>query len=76
MLRSWAPPSDREGGVTIDADEYVRRFMPPDDRRIMSEFAAKAARAATEVGYTAQFEHRIRRADGSIGVVQVRAVAT
>ena len=62
----------REGGVTIDAEEYVRRFIPPEDHHILREVAA-AARSTTDPGYTAQFEHRIRRADGSIGVVQVRA---
>jgi PAS domain S-box-containing protein len=64
--------SEREGGVTINAEEYVRRFIPPEDHHIIREFAA-AARAASGSGYTAQFEHRVRRADGSIGVVQVRA---
>ena len=64
--------AEREGGVRIDANEYVRRFIPPEDHHILREFSA-AAGAATERGYTAQFEHRIRRADGSIGVVQVRA---
>jgi len=62
----------REGGATMNADDYVRRFIPREDHHIIRDFAA-AARAATEAGYTAQFEHRIRRADGSIGVVQVRA---
>jgi len=64
--------AEREGGVAIDADEYVRRFIPPEDHHIIREFAA-TARAATGTGYIAQFEHRIHRADGSIGVVQVRA---
>jgi signal transduction histidine kinase/PAS domain-containing protein len=64
--------ADREGGVTMNAEDYVRRFIPREDHHIIREFAA-AARAATESGYTAQFEHRIRRADESIGVVQVRA---
>jgi signal transduction histidine kinase/ActR/RegA family two-component response regulator/HAMP domain-containing protein len=64
--------AEREGGVTMNAEEYVRRFIPREDHHIIRDFAA-AARAATGLGYTAQFEHRIRRADGSIGVVQVRA---
>ena len=64
--------AEREGGVTMNAEEYVRRFIPREDHHIIRDFAA-AARAATEPGYTAQFEHRIRRADGSLGVVQVRA---
>jgi len=64
--------AEREGGATMNAEEYVRRFIPREDHHIIRDFAA-AARAATEPGYTAQFEHRIRRADGSIGVVQVRA---
>ena len=64
--------AEHEGGVTMDADEYVRRFIPDEDRHIIREFA-EAARAATGSDYTAQFEHRVRRADGSIGVVQVRA---
>ena len=64
--------AEREGGVTMNAEEYVRRFIPREDHHIIRDFAA-AARAATEPGYTAQFEHRVRRADGSLGVVQVRA---
>jgi PAS domain S-box-containing protein len=64
--------SEREGGVTIDANEYVRRFIPPEDHHVLREFSA-AASAAAAPGYTAQFEHRVRRSDGSIGVVQVRA---
>jgi PAS domain S-box-containing protein len=64
--------AEREGGVTINADDYVNRFIPPEDHHILRDFAA-AARAAAGPGYIAQFEHRVRRSDGAIGVVQVRA---
>jgi PAS domain S-box-containing protein len=64
--------AEREGGLTMDADEYVRRFIPREDRYILQEFSARA-NATNEPGYTAQFEHRVRRVDGSIGVIQVRA---
>jgi PAS domain S-box-containing protein len=63
---------EREGGITLEADEYLRRFIPPDDHHIIRELVA-AARSAFGSTSTAQFEHRVRRADGSIGVVQVRA---
>jgi signal transduction histidine kinase/PAS domain-containing protein/ActR/RegA family two-component response regulator len=66
--------AEREGGVTIDADEYVRRFIPAEDHRLVYDFAA-AASAAPGPNYIAQYEHRVRRRDGSIGVVQVRASA-
>jgi signal transduction histidine kinase/PAS domain-containing protein/ActR/RegA family two-component response regulator len=64
--------AEREGGIVMDADEYVRRFIPREDHHILQDFVAKA-NAATEPGYTAQFEHRVRRVDGTIGVIQVRA---
>jgi PAS domain S-box-containing protein len=64
--------AEREGGITLEADEYLRRFIPPDDHHIIRELVA-AARSAFGSTSTAQFEHRVRRADGSIGVVQVRA---
>ena len=72
MFTQLGTTSDREGGPTIRFDEYLNRFVPPDDRGILKEFAAKAG-AATDRRYNGQLEHRIRRADGSIGVVQVRA---
>jgi PAS domain S-box-containing protein len=71
MYTQLGTTAEREGGKTLDADEYLRRFIPPDDHHIIREVVA-AARAAVGATSTAQFEHRIRRADGTTGVVQVR----
>ena len=72
MFTQLGTTSVREGGVTIGFDEYLTRFVHADDRASLREFAAKAD-AAIDPRYNAQMEHRIRRVDGSIGVVQVRA---
>jgi GAF domain-containing protein len=73
MFSQLGTTSAREGGLTIAADEYIRKFVPPDDRRFVREFAARAEEAVDR-RYNAQMEHRIARVDGSIGVVQVRAL--
>ena len=72
MFTQLRTTSAREGGLTIGFDEYLKRFVPAEDRGILRKFAGRAE-AATDRRYNAQVEHRIRRADGSIGVVQVRA---
>jgi PAS domain S-box-containing protein len=72
LYAQFGTTARREGGLTMDADEYVRRFIPREDHHILAEFSARA-NATSDPGYSAQFEHRIRRTDGSIGFVQVRA---
>jgi PAS domain S-box-containing protein len=72
MFTQLGTTSVREGGLTISFNDYLHRFVPAEDRGLLREFA-RGAETSTDSRYNAQLEHRIRRVDGSIGVVQVRA---
>ena len=65
--------SAKEGGPTMLADEYIQRFVPPEDAHLFGAELERAL-AAKDPVYKGHVEHRIRRADGSIGVVQVRSI--
>jgi PAS domain S-box-containing protein len=63
--------SVREGGTRMGAEEYTRRFLPPEEAGRVAEETARAL-ASNDPHYTRISEHRFLRADGSTGVVSVR----
>jgi PAS domain S-box-containing protein len=67
----YGTTSQREGGLTMSAEEYARRFVHPDDAGKVAEEVAKAA-AGDYDDRDAQIEHRIVRRDGVVRHVLVR----
>ena len=59
------------GGYTMSPEEYVRRFLHPDDVFLVEEENRKALQA-TDPHFSRQLEHRIVYADGEIGYIAVR----
>ena len=63
--------AEQVGGYTMRSAEYANRFVHPDDRHLVGEEIKKSAEAAGP-GFSRQFEHQIRYADGTFGHVSVR----
>jgi signal transduction histidine kinase len=59
------------GGYTISPDEYFQRFVYPEDLLFIEKDISRVSEA-TDSYYSGQHEHRIVRADGTIGHVNVR----
>lgn len=59
------------GSNQMTAEEYVARFIHPDDRHVVEEEVKKSI-AAKDPDYSGYVEHKIIRKDGSIGYVAVR----
>jgi PAS domain S-box-containing protein len=60
----------REGSFEMSAEEYDRRFLPPDEVPRLKAVTAQAM-AASAPGHTTEVEHPFFRADGSTGVISV-----
>ncbi|MGD0251550.1 MAG: PAS domain S-box protein [Verrucomicrobiota bacterium] len=67
ILRTTA---EREGGHTMSAAEYVKRFVHPDDAAVVGTEIRKAI-AATDPNYSRELDHRIIYADGEVGYFNV-----
>jgi len=61
----------QEGGHTMMADDYARRFIPPEEMAVVGREIA-AASATTDPDYNSRVEHRFIRADGSRGIMLVQ----
>jgi PAS domain S-box-containing protein len=61
----------REGGMWMSAEDYSRRFIPPDEISVVANETDKAV-ASNDPHFTRQLEHGFIRADGSTGVMSVR----
>ncbi len=61
----------QEGGYLMPAMQYAQKFVHPDDAYIVDAEIQKALEA-TDPNYSSQLEHRIIRADGSQGHIQVK----
>ena len=59
------------GGYTMSPDEYVQRFLLPEDVHVVADEMHRAL-TTTDPHYSRQLEHRIRYADGEIGYIAVR----
>lgn len=63
--------SEQEGGNSMTPEEYIRRFVHPEDAGIVAAELA-AGEAATDPDFARQFEHRIIRKDGMERVMLAR----
>ncbi len=64
--------SGQQGGLAMSPEEYIRRFVHPEDAGIVANEVAVGL-ASTDPNFASQFEHRIIREDGSERVMLVRA---
>ena len=62
---------EREGGYQMPAEDYVCRFVHPDDRALVTDVIARNL-AIREPGFSAQVEHRVVRRDGTVRTILVR----
>jgi len=71
LLKYHGTSSAELGGVTMPMDDYLRKFIHPDDiATIIKEM--ERAQAASDSNYTSQFEKRVMRSNGSTGVMLTR----
>ncbi len=61
----YATTSDREGGYRMARDEYVKRFVHPDDAAALRR-RIEENRAHPRSDYLEQYEHRAIRGDGEV----------
>ena len=64
--------SDQEGGLSMSPEEYIRRFVHPEDAGIVATEVALGI-AADDPNFARQFEHRVFRRDGTERVMLVRS---
>ncbi len=60
----------REGGHTMHADDYAKRFLPPEESAIVAREIQTSLNLSDPV-CDRQLEHRLIRADGSTGIMRV-----
>ncbi len=61
----YATTADREGGYRMARNEYITRFVHPDDAAALAR-TIEESRAHPRAGYLEQNEHRAIRRDGKI----------
>ena len=71
LFRLLGTTAEREGGYRMMAQDYARRFMPPDGAAIVAR-EVELAITTTDPRFTRQLEHEFIRADGSLGIMLVR----
>jgi PAS domain S-box-containing protein len=67
----YGTSAEREGGYTMPADEYTRRFLFPEDAHIVANGIARAI-AESDPHAKWQLEHRILRRDGQTRFIFAR----
>ncbi len=70
LLRTTAA---EQGGAAMPLDVYQRTFIPEDSRRRLVDVMNQAL-ASPGTHQTRQIEHAVRRADGTLGILNVRFV--
>jgi PAS domain S-box-containing protein len=73
--RVFGTTAEREGGMTMSAEDYARKFIPIDEAPLIAE-EIKLAVETADPGYYRKLEHGFRRADGSVGMLSVRFAIT
>ena len=63
--------SIEEGGLSMSPEEYIRKFVHPEDAGIVASEVALGL-ASEDPNFARQFEHRIIRRDGTVRVMLVR----
>ena len=71
FFKYYGMPPAEAGGFSLSASDYIRKFVHPEDAPAIAEEIASGM-ATTDPNYTRQFEKRIIRTDGSIGVMLTR----
>jgi PAS domain S-box-containing protein len=71
LFKYYGAAATDPSGYSLSAGDYIRKFVHPDDAPAIAEEIARGL-ATTDPNYTRQFEKRIIRADGSIGVMLTR----
>jgi two-component system, cell cycle sensor histidine kinase and response regulator CckA len=71
----YGTTAEIEGGYRMPADAYAKRFVHPDEQRLVADEVEKSIRT-TDRDYRAYLEHRIVRRDGEIRHVAVRYTIT
>jgi two-component system cell cycle sensor histidine kinase/response regulator CckA len=72
FFKLYGTSGAREGGHVLSSKAYEQRFVLPEDAGLVTRAIEVALRDTS--GQPAQLDHRMRRADGSIGHVLVRYV--
>jgi PAS domain S-box-containing protein len=67
----YGTTTEREGGSQMSIEDYVREFVHPDDRDIITSVVEKV-RQVTDPRSMIQVEHRIIRRDGAVRHIVVR----
>jgi two-component system sensor histidine kinase/response regulator len=68
----YGTTAEREGGYQMSAETYAREFLPPEDAHLVTDAAAMPSDALDAQAAPA-LDHRIRRRDGEIRHILVRA---
>ncbi|MBN2523892.1 MAG: PAS domain S-box protein [Bacteroidales bacterium] len=63
--------AEKEGGYKMRPEEYAKKFLHPDDQKIIAE-EMKNALETKDPDYSRQIEHRIIYSDGLVGYINVR----
>ncbi|MBE0652115.1 MAG: PAS domain S-box protein [Bacteroidales bacterium] len=62
--------AQQEGGYTMSGEDYLKKFIHPDDIETL-HLEAKKAILTTNPGYSNQFDHRVIYPNGEIGYITV-----
>ncbi|HEX2965210.1 MAG TPA: PAS domain S-box protein [Syntrophorhabdaceae bacterium] len=62
--------AEREGGYRMNREDYINRFVHPDDRWLLSQATRRIVRSEKRASYDE--EHRVVRRDGEIRHVLIR----
>ncbi len=74
FFRLYGTSSDEEGGYVFTVENYIQRFVHPEDAERVERWLQSGCKDIRRGGYT-EMEHRIIRKDGEVRWVQVRVGA-
>jgi len=72
FYRLYGTTAEREGGYTMSAERYAREFLLPGEERFVADALKDLETSSAD---EQQAEHRIRRRDGAVRYIVVRATA-
>jgi len=67
----YGTTAEQEGGYRMTSEEYTKRFVYPDDLRLIRRFMEQN-NTRTESDFSSDLEHRIVRRDGEVRYVLAR----
>ena len=71
FYKLFGTTTEEQGGYEMSVQDYIAKFLYPEDTHLVGEEIGKAL-ATTDPDYASTLEHRVIRADGSIGWISVR----